>query len=262
MLIVFYLMLFHSQFSISLLKPIVICLFVLKKVLFNHTTIVILLWWKVTLKIPNTQQHSCTSPCNENSHSKASIQNKRLCIYVIITFHISLKIPFPSAVILLHRSNGCILQLWQGQPPPLSPPHRTGPYLLALRLLKNQSRESKYAKWVFFFLLWVWNDWNRDVTGGRLGERSTYLTHKDQKNTVQASFFFSSKTNPQYSMLPLLTTDTVWCNHSILGQTHVPYHMCGSCQQYVSIFVRNWVLILHWHARCRSCNRGLVLKAW
>lgn len=39
-------------------------------------------------------------------------------MYIIITFHISSKIPFPSVVILLHRSNGCIMPLWQAQLPP------------------------------------------------------------------------------------------------------------------------------------------------
>lgn len=65
---------------------------------------------RCTLRVPHIW-----GSCGWKCHTKASFQSKKghAYMYIIITFHISSKIPFSSAVILLHRSNGYIMQLWQ-----------------------------------------------------------------------------------------------------------------------------------------------------
>lgn len=66
------------------------------------------------------QTHKCKALTPENITPKLLFQSKKAYayMYIIITFHISSKIPFPSVVILLRRSNGCIMPLWQAQLPP------------------------------------------------------------------------------------------------------------------------------------------------
>lgn len=89
-------------------------------------------------------------------------------MYIIITFHISSKILFPSVVILLHRSNGCIIQLWQAKLPPyplpiiwhkLRTPSFSQTAEQSKQKVKNMQNEG-------FFTLSLPDDWDRDgITG-------------------------------------------------------------------------------------------------
>lgn len=98
------------------------------------------------------QTHTRKALTPENITPKLLFQSKKAYayMYIIITFHISSKIPFPSVVILLRRSNGCIMPLWQAQLPPYPitiiqrtpPPHPSA----SVKLLKNQSNDVKICK--------------------------------------------------------------------------------------------------------------------
>lgn len=109
-------------------------------------------------------------------HSKAPFQTQKgyAYMYIIITFHISSKIPFPSVVIQLHRSNGSIMPLWQAQLPPYPSPSSGMPppppklqsdcWTIKVKS-KNMQNEG-------FFTLSLCNFWNKDMNGGRTKRRA------------------------------------------------------------------------------------------
>lgn len=92
--------------------------------------------------IPILLQFSPPIPISHQTPPCAVTGSRYAFMYIIITFHISSEIPFPSMVIPRHRSNDGIMQSWQREPPQ-SYTHNA----------EQSKHRAKYAKQGGFFTL-------------------------------------------------------------------------------------------------------------